>query len=243
MYNVGINNAIMHEWENRYKGIPLIFDGAVSPSRYWAEPIKVVICLKECVMYQEDSGSPLEGKTKTIPGDGRFKTSEDSYSITDYLYKNGGLGGSPTWTNECRIAELLLEGKNIHKFDEPDGMHRRNIFRRIGHMELSKLGGTPLQSPWYEKIINDNKDLIGKQLSNFDANYYVICGKPSWEVVKSVINLEDYKHISVKVEHNGGNMEFWTCPEKNKTLILMRHPSDIYRFDKQLAVIKTFIEA
>lgn len=242
MYHIGINNQIMREWQRRYENLPLVFDGAVSPTKYWAEKTKVVICLKETVMYQE-GGNPLEGTAKTIPGDGRFKTAEDSYYITDYLYKNGGLGGSPTWTNECRIAELLLEGKNIHSFDEADGSNRRSIFRRIGHVELSKLGGTPMQSPWYEKVINDNKDLIGKQLSNFDANYYVVCGKPSWEIVKSVINLENYKHIAIKVDNHGGNMEFWTYPEKNKTLILMCHPSDRYRFDKQLEVIKTFIEA
>lgn len=242
MYSIKINEDIMKEWQRRYPNLPLIFDGVVSPSRYWSEKIKVVICLKEVVMYE--TGNPLLGTEKVIKGDGRFKSPEDSYSITDYLYKNGGMSDSPTWMNECKIAELLLEGKSIHKFDEIDGtIHRRQIFRRIGHMELSKLGGTRMQSEWYEKIISDNRDLIGRQLSNFDANYYVVCGQPSWNIVKSVINLESYKSLIVDVPKGGGKMEFWTDTERNKTLILMYHPSDMYRFNKQLDIIQTWVNA
>ena len=49
----------MKEWQRRYPNLPLIFDGVVSPSRYWSEKIKVVICLKEVVMYE--NGNPFGG--------------------------------------------------------------------------------------------------------------------------------------------------------------------------------------
>jgi len=242
MYRVRENTKIMMEWQRRYSNLPLIFDGVVSPSIYWSEPIKVVICLKECVMYSE--GNPLMGTAKVIRGERTFKSPEDSSYITDYLYETGGLDNSPTWVNECRIAELLLDGTTNYDYREKDGrIHRRRIFRRIAHVELSKLGGTAIQSDWYDEVINSNKDLIGRQLSNFDANYYVVCGQPSWNVVKEVINLEKYKHLEVEVPNNGGTMEFFVNPELNKNLILMNHPSDVYRFEKQFNVLKIFVKA
>lgn len=241
MYNIRKNEEIMREWQRRYPNLPLIFDGVISPSRYWYEKVKVVICLKESVMYE--SGNPLEGTQKVFKGDGRFKDSNDSFYITDFLYETGGFDDL-SFINECKIAELLLDGKISHKFDEIDGKeHRRQIFRRIAHVDLSKLGGTPMQSDWYEKVINDNKDLIGKQLSNFDANIYVVCGKPSWQTVKDVINLEKYKHLIVEVPKNGGKMEFFTNTELNKTLILMYHPSDYLRFEKQLDILQTWVNS
>ena len=238
MYNIKVNSDIMAEWQRRYPNLPLIFDGAVDPTRYWMEKTKVVICLKECVMYTE--GNPLLGTAKTFKGE-RFKSPSDSFNISMALGETGGGGEGPTWENECKIAELLLDGTQRYKYTNP--IHRRNIFRRIAHVELSKLGGTQYQSEWYEDVINSNKDLIGRQLSNFDANYYVICGQPSWNVVKEVINLENYKKLVVEVPNKGGTMEFYNNPELHKTLILMNHPSDVYRFEKQLNVIKSFVEA
>lgn len=236
MYNIATNTSIMNEWARRYPNLPLIFDGVASPYRYWDEPIKVAICLKECVMYE--SGNPLLGTAKVFKGDGRFKDSRDSYYQTQYLKETGG-ANTPSLINECKIAQLLMEGSITYTFEQPE--HRRMIFRRIAHMELSKIGGTATESEWYPKIIEDNKDLIGKQLSNFDANYYVVCGKSSWDTIKSVINLEKYKHIEVDVPNKGGKMEFWH--NGSKTLILMSHTSDIYRFKKQLEVIKLWLKS
>ena len=238
MYSVQKNEEIMREWQRRYPELPLIFDGAVNPSRYWSEKTKVVICLKECVMYKE--GNPLEGTAKPFKADGRFNSPKDSWSMCEYLNYEGG-SDNITIINECKIAQLILDGNIKYSFENPE--HRKQILRRIGHIELSKIGGTEYQSEWYQTIIQDNSDLIGKQLSNFDANYYVVCGKPSWNVVKSVLNLDDYKHLEIDVPEHGGKMEFWTNPKNHKTLILMYHPSDAYRFNKQLDMIKTFLEA
>lgn len=237
MYRVGINNDILKQWQERYSELPLVLDGVVSPSTYWQEKVKVVICLKEAVMYE--SGNPLLGDAKAFKGE-HFKTPKDTFDLTPWLYNTGG-DDSPTWINECKVAELLMDGKITSNYEDP--IHRRQIFKRIGHIELSKLGGTKYESEWYRKVIEDNKDLIGRQLSNFDANYYIICGKTSWDIVKSVINLEHFKSLEVDVPNNGGKMEFWHSPENNKTLILMYHLSDMYRFNKQLEVLKKWVKS
>lgn len=230
MFSREKNNLILNKWQQKYFNIPLLFDGPCNDEIYLSQEIKIVVCLREANVYSRESIFP----DKLIYNQNWFRETIDMAKET-----GNGTSGGPTYNNLTKLL-ALFEGKSCDQ-DFSSVQVKKDIFSSVAVLNVSKIGGCGTQSPWFEKIRWDNKELIKEQLDNLDWNLLIWCGsKDDPEFYFTYGKLDDEsKYNRFDLEEN---IFVYKSKQNNRTILFTGHPSDVYRFNRKFDEIQKYLQ-
>jgi hypothetical protein len=163
--------------------------------------------------------------------DGKEGKGDGNWNLANHLMSNGG--GWQTWNNIARwqyLIEKSNEGVTWEKIPKADKTFRIKMLNKIAFLNLKKVAGGAAAKPneiWTYSW--EDKDLIKKQISMYNADVIICCGTGEMVLDRKLVELNEWKETS-----NGIKYQLIKANEFTQIIISFYHPANRGKKGKEM---------